>query len=139
MGWAGCGQAGYLLKIATFNVIKDSNLQRQRRQWSATGAPALACRIQARCRMPSGVEGAQQKFLEAAIREAGYGAVLARPEELEWRRHSRARSGAGRESSRLAGDPEDTHSRYLEALVDDVLVGCLYLPNGNPALGPKFD
>ena len=39
----------------------------------------------------------------------------------------------------LPGDPDDLHSRYIEALVDDVLVSCLYLPNGNPAPGPKFD
>jgi exodeoxyribonuclease-3 len=39
----------------------------------------------------------------------------------------------------LPGDPDDIHSRYIEAQIDGVLVGCLYLPNGNPAPGPKFD
>jgi len=39
----------------------------------------------------------------------------------------------------LPGDPDDTHSRYIEAAVQGVLIGCLYLPNGNPAPGPKFD
>jgi exodeoxyribonuclease-3 len=39
----------------------------------------------------------------------------------------------------LPGDPEDEHSRYIEATVNGLLVGCLYLPNGNPAPGPKFD
>jgi len=39
----------------------------------------------------------------------------------------------------LPGDPDDTHSRYIEAAIDGILVGCLYLPNGNPAPGPKFD
>src|SRR4029434_5806329 len=39
----------------------------------------------------------------------------------------------------LAGDPDDVHSRYLEGTVGGVRVGCLYLPNGNPAPGPKFD
>jgi len=39
----------------------------------------------------------------------------------------------------LPGDPDDTHSRYIEAAVDGVIVGCLYLPNGNPQPGPKFD
>jgi exodeoxyribonuclease-3 len=38
----------------------------------------------------------------------------------------------------LPGDPDDTHSRYIEADVDGLVVGCLYLPNGNPAPGPKF-
>jgi exodeoxyribonuclease-3 len=39
----------------------------------------------------------------------------------------------------LPGDPDDTHSRYIEADADGLTVGCLYLPNGNPQPGPKFD
>jgi exodeoxyribonuclease-3 len=39
----------------------------------------------------------------------------------------------------LPGDETDHQSRYLEALVDGILIGCLYLPNGNPAPGPKFE
>jgi exodeoxyribonuclease III len=39
----------------------------------------------------------------------------------------------------LPGDPDDTHSRYIEAEINDLIVGCVYLPNGNPAPGPKFD
>ena len=39
----------------------------------------------------------------------------------------------------LPGDPEDLHSRYIEATVNGIVIGCLYLPNGNPAPGPKFD
>ena len=39
----------------------------------------------------------------------------------------------------LPGDPADAHSRYIEAAVDGILIGCLYLPNGNPAPGPRFD
>jgi exodeoxyribonuclease-3 len=39
----------------------------------------------------------------------------------------------------LPGDPDDLHSRYIEAAIDGIVVGCLYLPNGNPAPGPKFD
>jgi exodeoxyribonuclease-3 len=39
----------------------------------------------------------------------------------------------------LPGDPSDTQSRYLEAAIGGVLVGCIYLPNGNPQPGPKFD
>ena len=39
----------------------------------------------------------------------------------------------------LTGEPEDEHSRYLEAEIDGVVVASLYLPNGNPVPGPKFD
>jgi exodeoxyribonuclease-3 len=37
------------------------------------------------------------------------------------------------------GDPEDEHARYLEADVFGVRVASIYLPNGNPQPGPKFD
>ncbi len=39
----------------------------------------------------------------------------------------------------LPGDKEDSHSRYLEVIVNQLLICCLYLPNGNPYLGPKFE
>ncbi|RYY61651.1 MAG: exodeoxyribonuclease III, partial [Chitinophagaceae bacterium] len=39
----------------------------------------------------------------------------------------------------LPGDPDDLHSRYIEAVVGGLLIGCLYLPNGNPYPGPKFE
>jgi len=39
----------------------------------------------------------------------------------------------------LPGDPDDVQSRYIEAAIDGVLIGGLYLPNGNPRPGPKFD
>jgi exodeoxyribonuclease-3 len=39
----------------------------------------------------------------------------------------------------LPGDPKDEQARYIEAAVNGVVVGCLYLPNGNPEPGPKFE
>jgi exodeoxyribonuclease-3 len=39
----------------------------------------------------------------------------------------------------LPGDATDTEARYIEAAVQGILVGCLYLPNGNPQPGPKFE
>jgi exodeoxyribonuclease-3 len=60
-------------------------------------------------------------------------------EELERRGDPRPGRWAGGDPPRLAGDPDDTHSRYIEAAIGGMLVGCLYLPNGNPAPGPKFD
>ena len=49
----------------------------------------------------------------------------------------------------LPGEPEDEHSRYLECSVPEaagaggsggeLVVASLYLPNGNPRPGPKFD
>ena len=39
----------------------------------------------------------------------------------------------------LPGNPEDQHARYIEAAVQGVLVTSIYLPNGNPQSGPKFN
>ena len=39
----------------------------------------------------------------------------------------------------LPGDPDDTHSRYIEAEVDGLIVASIYLPNGNPIGTEKFD
>lgn len=39
----------------------------------------------------------------------------------------------------LGGEPEDDHSRYIEAEVDGLVVASIYLPNGNPQPGPKFE
>jgi len=81
----------------------------------------------------------QEKFPEQAIKDAGYKciwhgqkswngvAILSRKHNIE--EVCRA----------LPGDPEDLHSRYIEAKIDGITIGCLYLPNGNPAPGPKFD
>ena len=122
---------GNLLKIATFNVNGVNGRLPSLLRWLAESKPDVACLQE--------LKAPQEKFPEAAIREAGYGVDLARAEELEWRRHSRAGQDPVESRRGLPGDPEDIHSRYIEALVDDVLVGCLYLPNGNPAPGPKFD
>jgi exodeoxyribonuclease-3 len=58
------------------------------------------------------------------LRRAGYGAKGAEPIEV--------RRG-------LPGNPADDQSRYIEARVHGLLVACIYLPNGNPQPGPKFD
>jgi exodeoxyribonuclease III len=85
------------------------------------------------------LKSSDETFPQAEVREAGYGAVwhgqkgfngvavLAKgADPLERRRG-------------LAGDPEDAHSRYLEAEIDGLVVASIYLPNGNPVPGPKFD
>ena len=80
-----------------------------------------------------------EKFPEVAIRNAGYGVIFHGQKSY----NGVAILARGRdpvETHRgLAGDPEDLHSRYIEASVNDITIGCLYLPNGNPAPGPKFD
>lgn len=81
----------------------------------------------------------QEKFPEAAIRDAGYHAIW--HGQKSWNGVAiLTRDGPARELQRgLPGDPTDEQSRYIEALYRGLVVCGLYLPNGNPAPGPKFD
>jgi exodeoxyribonuclease-3 len=85
------------------------------------------------------LKSSDETFPEAEVREAGYGAV--------WHGQKGfngvavlARGADPVERQRgLAGDPEDAHSRYLEVDIEGLTVASIYLPNGNPQPGPKFD
>ena len=119
------------MKIATYNVNSINARLPVLLHWLAQSKPDVACLQE--------LKAPDEKFPIDAIRAAGYEAVwhgqkayngvaiLARGEEPQETRRG------------LPGDPDDTHSRYIEAVVGGVTVGCLYLPNGNPAPGPKFD
>jgi exodeoxyribonuclease-3 len=119
------------VKLATYNVNGVNGRLPVLLRWLDQSAPDLVCLQE--------LKAPQEKFPHAAIEKAGYGAIwhgqkswngvaiLARGREpLETRRG-------------LPGASEDSHSRYIEADIDGLLIGCLYLPNGNPAPGPKFD
>ncbi len=126
-------QAGRLrgLKIATYNVNGVNGHLSVLLRWLAESRPDVACLQE--------LKAPQEKFPEGAIREAGYGVIW--HGQKSW--NGVAILARGRdpiETQRgLPGDPEDLHSRYIEASIDDITLGCLYLPNGNPAPGPKFD
>jgi exodeoxyribonuclease III len=119
------------MRIVTYNVngigARLPNLLR----WLSERTPDVVCLQE--------LKAPQEKFPEAPLREAGYGVVW--HGQKSWNGVAiLARGTEPREIRRvLPGDPEDAHSRYIEAHVRDVIVGCLYLPNGNPAPGPKFD
>ena len=80
-----------------------------------------------------------EKFPAEAIREAGYGAIWHGQKSYNGVAILSRGTNPVERRRGLPGDPDDTHSRYIEADVDGLSVGCLYLPNGNPAPGPKFD
>src|SRR5579871_2534457 len=119
------------MRIATFNVNGISARLPVLLRWLAEFKPDVACLQE--------LKAPQEKFPEAAIRQAGYGAIW--HGQKSWNGVAILARGSDPLESRrgLPGDPEDIHSRYIEARVNGVLVGCLYLPNGNPVPGPKFD
>lgn len=119
------------MKIATFNVNSINSRLPRLIEWLERESPDVAC-LQ------------ELKVLDAGfpilpIRAAGYGAVW--HGQRSYNGVAILAKGADPVESRrgLPGDPDDTHSRYIEATVNGIVIGCLYLPNGNPQPGPKFD
>jgi exodeoxyribonuclease III len=119
------------VKLATFNVNGVNGRLSVLLRWLAEAKPDVVC-LQELKAPPEG-------FPHAAIREAGYGAIW--HGQKSWNGVAILARGSDPVETRrgLPGDPDDTQSRYIEAAIDGVLIGCLYLPNGNPAPGPKFD
>ncbi|MGL4966084.1 MAG: exodeoxyribonuclease III [Inquilinus sp.] len=119
------------MRVATFNVNGINGRLPVLLRWLAEAAPDIVCLQE--------LKAPQERFPIAAIRAAGYGAIW--HGQKGWNGVAILARGADPiETHRgLAGDPDDSHSRYIEAAVAGMLVGCLYLPNGNPAPGPKFD
>jgi len=119
------------MRIATYNVNGVNGRLPVLLRWLKETAPDVVCLQE--------LKAPQEKFPEAAIKEAGYHAIW--HGQKSWNGVAiLARDGLPKEVRRvLPGDPEDSHSRYIEASVNDLVIGCLYLPNGNPAPGPKFD
>ncbi len=119
------------MKIATYNVNSIGARLPVLLRWLEETKPDVACLQE--------LKAPDEKFPEATLEEAGYSAVW--HGQKSWNGVAiLARGQKPQEVSRgLPGDPEDVHSRYIEAMVNDVRIGCLYLPNGNPAPGPKYD
>ena len=119
------------MKIATYNINGVNGHLPVLLRWLEESKPDVACLQE--------LKAPQEKFPLEAIQDAGYNAIwhgqkswngvaiLSRHHEISEIRRT------------LPGDPEDMHSRYIEAVINNITVGCLYLPNGNPAPGPKFD
>ena len=119
------------MRIATFNVNGVNARLTGLLRWLTETTPDVVCLQE--------LKAPQENFPLEAIREAGYQAIW--HGQKSWNgvailsRHEQP----AEVRRTLPGNPEDTHSRYIEAMVNGVLVCCLYLPNGNPVPGPKFD
>jgi exodeoxyribonuclease III len=119
------------MKIATYNVNGVNGRLPVLLRWLNEAKPDVVCLQE--------LKAPQEKFPLAAIEDAGYEAIW--HGQKSWNGVAiLARNEKPREVRRtLPGDPEDQHSRYIEAVVGGITIGCLYLPNGNPAPGPKLD
>jgi len=119
------------MKIATYNVNGINGRLPVLLRWLGEAAPDVVCLQE--------LKAPQEKFPEQAIKDAGYNAVW--HGQKSWNGVAiLARNTQPEEIRRaLPGDDDDSHSRYIEAIVGGIHVACLYLPNGNPAPGPKFD
>jgi exodeoxyribonuclease-3 len=119
------------VKIATFNVNGINARLPILLRWLAEARPDVVCLQE--------LKAPQERFPHEAIAAAGYHAL--------WHGQKGyngvavlARDGMPVEVvCGLPGYSEDVQSRYLETNVAGLRVACLYLPNGNPAPGPKFD
>ena len=119
------------MRIATYNVNGVNGRLPVLLRWLGETKPSIVCLQE--------LKAPQEKFPLQDVQNAGYHAIW--HGQKSWNGVAiLARSGTPAEICRvLPGDPEDEHSRYIEAEIDGLTVGCLYLPNGNPAPGPKFD
>lgn len=119
------------MKIATYNVNGVNGHLPIVLRWLEESQPDVACLQE--------LKAPDDKFPLEAIEAAGYKAIW--HGQKSWNGVAILTRGIDiQEIGRvLPGDPEDLHSRYIEALVNGIHIGCLYLPNGNPYPGPKFD
>ena len=119
------------MRIATYNVNGVNGRLPVLLRWLGEAAPDIVCLQE--------LKAPDDRFPVEAIAAAGYDAI--------WHGQPRwngvailSRIGAPVETRRgLPGDPDPAQSRYIEAAVAGVIVAGLYLPNGNPRPGPKFD
>ncbi|GAB4016195.1 exodeoxyribonuclease III [Spirosoma koreense] len=119
------------MRIATYNINGVNGHLAILLRWLEETRPDVVCLQE--------LKAPQEKFPEQALQETGYQAIW--QGQKSWNGVAiLSKVGTPVELRRsLPGDDEDSHSRYLEASVNGLLVGCLYLPNGNPAPGPKLD
>lgn len=119
------------MKIATFNINNVNRRLENLLAWLAISKPHVVCLQE--------LKAEQAKFPEAAIAKAGYQSCWVG--QKTWNGVAiLSRAGAPVVTRKaLPGDPADPQARYIEAAVDGILISSLYLPNGNPQPGPKFD
>jgi exodeoxyribonuclease-3 len=120
------------MKIATYNVNGVNGRLLVLLRWLEMAKPDVVCLQE--------LKAPNEKFPLEAIADAGYNAIWHGQKSWNGVAILALKKYEINEVGRvLHGDPEDIQSRYIEAIVNGIVIGCLYLPNGNPAPGPKFE
>ncbi len=119
------------MKIASYNVNGVNGRLEVLLRWLDEASPDVVCLQELKA--PDG------KFPAKMIEAAGYGAVW--HGQKSWNGVAILAKGQEPLITRkgLPGDPDDSQSRYIEAVIDGMLIGCVYVPNGNPCPGPRFE
>jgi len=119
------------MKIATYNINGINGRLEILLNWLKTSSPDVVCLQELKCE--------NKNFPEKKLKDAGYHAVW--QGEKSWNGVAVLSKNEIKELRRdLPGeDNEYTHSRYLEVFTSGMVIGCIYLPNGNPYPGPKFE
>ena len=119
------------MKIATFNINNVNRRLPNLLRWLRAAKPDVACLQE--------LKSTDAEFPIPAIEKAGYGAVWRG--QKTWNGVAILARNAEPVLTRTAlpGDRNDDEARYIEAAVNGVIVTSIYLPNGNPQPGPKFE
>lgn len=119
------------MRIATYNVNGVNGRLDLLLKWLVRASPDIVCLQE--------LKAPDERFPAKAIEAAGYQAIW--QGQKSWNGVAILARGATPVETRrgLAGDPDDTQSRYIEAEINGLIVGCLYAPNGNPWPSPKFE
>ncbi|GHA35761.1 exodeoxyribonuclease III [Salinimicrobium marinum] len=119
------------MRIATYNINGINARLPVLLQWLEEEKPDVVCLQE--------LKSPDEKIPKKAIEDAGYNAIW--HGQKRWNGVAILAKGMEiKELERgLPGDPDDVQSRYLEAVVNELVIGCIYLPNGNPAPGPKLE
>jgi exodeoxyribonuclease-3 len=119
------------MRIATFNINNINKRLDNLLAWLEKAEPDVVCLQE--------LKAEQGQFPAVALRSLGYESVW--QGERSWNGVAilaRNQTPVLTRTS-LPGNPKDNQARYIEAAVNGVLITSIYLPNGNPQPGPKFD
>jgi exodeoxyribonuclease III len=119
------------MNVATFNINNINRRLPNLLSWLKAAKPDIVCLQE--------LKAADNEFPRVGIEKAGYRAVWCGQKSWNGVAILSRKSEPVLTRIALPGDKNDSDARYIEAAVSGILVACLYLPNGNPQPGPKFD